>query len=230
MKNYRLWDLPVRLFHWLLVLCVFGAIGSGFVGGNLMPLHGKLGIATAGLLVFRVVWGFVGSTHARFASFVRGPQAIADYLQGRWQGLGHNPAGALSVLGMLTVLAFQVLTGLFSYDDIAFRGPYAFLLPDERQTGMTGLHKSNAWLVFILIAVHLSAIVYYVRFKGDNLVKPMLTGMKEIDAAHATPPARGGSGLALVVALALAVAAAWAAAGGLASPPAEVPAAQTPNW
>ena len=107
MKYVRVWDLPLRLFHWLLAAAVIAAMLTGQVGGNLMVWHGRLGILIAGLLGFRLAWGIVGSTHSRFASFVRGPAAIIAYLRGHWHGLGHNPLGALSVLGLLTVLGLQ---------------------------------------------------------------------------------------------------------------------------
>ncbi|HPR06711.1 MAG TPA: cytochrome b/b6 domain-containing protein, partial [Denitromonas sp.] len=99
-----IWDLPTRLFHWLLVVCVIGAIISTKIGGNAMLWHGRFGLAIVGLLGFRLAWGVVGSHTARFAQFVRGPATIAAYLRGQWQGIGHNPLGALSVLAMLLVL------------------------------------------------------------------------------------------------------------------------------
>src|SRR5690242_11835829 len=92
------WDLPTRVVHWSLAAAVGFAFVTGFIGGNLMELHGKAGIAIAGLVVFRLIWGIAGSTYARFASFVRGPAAVRAVLRGEWQGIGHNPLGALSVL------------------------------------------------------------------------------------------------------------------------------------
>jgi cytochrome b len=114
MQRFRLWDLPTRLFHW-----AAGALRDAVpcftvkIGGNAMVWHGRFGLVVVGLLVFRLVWGFIGSTYARFYQFVRGPRAIIDYLQGRWQGEGHNPLGALSVLAMLGTLLLLVATGLF---------------------------------------------------------------------------------------------------------------------
>ena len=124
-RTIEVWDWPVRLFHWLLLALVVGSVVSVKIGGGAMVWHGRFGQAILGLVVFRVVWGLIGSRTARFASFVRGPRAIADYLAGRWRGVGHNPLGALSVLAMLAVIGFQAATGLFAYDDIAFRGPMA---------------------------------------------------------------------------------------------------------
>ena len=111
MARIKIWDLPTRLFHWLLVALIAGA----FITENLgvMEWHGRVGLAILGLIVFRIIWGFVGSTYARFCTFIRGPQAIKAYLKGEWHGLGHNPLGALSVLGILATVGLQVGTGLF---------------------------------------------------------------------------------------------------------------------
>ena len=143
MQHVRVWDLPLRLFHWLLAAAVIAAMLTGQVGGNLMVWHGRLGILIAGLLGFRLAWGIVGSTHSRFASFVRGPAAIIAYLRGHWHGLGHNPLGALSVLGLLTVLGLQAGGGLFANDDIAFQGPLYGLVSKDTSDWMTGLHRKG---------------------------------------------------------------------------------------
>ena len=100
MQRFLLWDLPTRVFHWALAACVVAAVITAKMGGNAMVWHGRIGVAIAGLLAFRVAWGLVGSTHARFAAFVGGPAAIRAYLAGAWRGAGHNPLGALSVLAM----------------------------------------------------------------------------------------------------------------------------------
>jgi hypothetical protein len=107
-QRIRLWDLPTRLFHWLLVILVLASFISGKIGGNAMDWHGKFGLAILGLLTFRLVWGIVGSTYARFASFFPTPASVLAYLRGQWRGVGHNPLGALSVFGLLVLLAFQV--------------------------------------------------------------------------------------------------------------------------
>ncbi len=225
----RIWDLPTRICHWALAAAVVTACITGFTGGNGMDIHGKAGIVIAGLLAFRIVWGLVGSTYARFARFVRGPAAIRAYLRGEWQGLGHNPLGALSVLALLGLLAFQVGTGLFGNDDIAFEGPLYVLVGKETSDFLTGLHKSGVWALLALVALHLGAIGYYVRVRKDNLVRPMLTGWKEMPAAKAEP-ASGGGFIAFLVAAAIGVGVALAASGALLSPPAPLPATSTPAW
>lgn len=215
MKAY-VWDIPTRLFHWLLAGCVVGAFVTAKLGGNLMVWHGRLGLAIVGLLTFRIVWGFVGSTYARFASFVRGPATILAYLRGQWQGLGHNPLGALSVLGLLGILTAQVSTGLFANDDIAFEGYLAPLVGSELSGRITGIHLLLENLLILLVALHIAAIAFYARVKKHNLVKPMLTGWADGTPEHS---ARGGRPTAFVLAILIAAAAVWAAAGGILPPP-----------
>ncbi|MGE5465887.1 MAG: cytochrome b/b6 domain-containing protein [Ignavibacteria bacterium] len=221
------WDLPTRAFHWSLATAVALCGATGFAGGGLMELHAKAGIAIVGLIVFRLVWGVAGSTYARFASFVRGPAAIRAALQGQWQGVGHNPLGALSVLALLGLCAFQVATGLFGNDDIAFNGPLYALVSKETSNALTALHHRAVWLLLALVGLHLAAIAFYLRVKKDNLVLPMLTGWKPEANAES---ARGGGIMAFVIAAALAVAAAWVAAGGLLPPPVPATPATAPSW
>jgi len=137
----RVWDLPTRVAHWAGVALFAAAIVSVKIGGNAMVWHGRVGLALLGLVVFRIVWGLVGSTYARFAAFVPRPRALADYLAGRWRGAGHNPLGALSVLALLAFVAFQSSAGLFANDDIAFYGPLAELVSDEFGALASGLHR-----------------------------------------------------------------------------------------
>ena len=221
------WDFPTRLFHWALVAGVGVAFVTGFVGGNGMEVHGKAGVLIVGLVAFRLVWGFLGSTYARFATFLCGPAAIRDYLRGRWCGLGHNPLGALSVVAMLSLLVFQIVTGLFGNDDIAFNGPLYALVDKNTSDGFTGWHRRSVWLLLALVALHLAAIGWYAHAKKQKLVRTMLTGWQEQPPAGAEP-ARGGGFLAFVVAAAVGIAAAAAAAGVFL--PAPPPAAEAPAW
>ena len=227
-KKIRLWDLPTRLFHWLLVLGVAASIVSGQLGGNLIDWHGRIGVFIVGLIVFRVTWGLLGSTYARFAQFFPTPAKLKSYLRGEWRGVGHNPLGAFSVFGLLGLLAFQVFSGLFSNDDITFVGPLFDLVSKDLSNQLTGLHKLSSNLLFILIGLHLAAIAFYGHAKKDNLIKPMITGWKETDQGES---AKGGGIVALIVALAIAVAAVYAASGAwLPEPPPPPPAAETPSW
>lgn len=227
MQKIKLWDLPTRLFHWLLAAAVVALFVSGKVGGNAIEWHGKIGHLVVGLIVFRLVWGFVGSTYARFGQFFPTPGRIAAYLKGRWQGLGHNPLGALSVFGLLALVGLQAVLGLFTNDDIAFRGPLYDLVGSDLSSRLTGLHHLLADGLMILVLLHVGAILFYAHVKKDNLVKPMVTGWKEADQGE---PARGGGPLALVLALALAGLALWGASGSWMPAPPPPPAVETPAW
>lgn len=223
MRAY-VWDLPTRLFHWLLVICVVAAFVTAKIGGGWMVWHGRLGLAILGLVVFRIVWGFVGSTYARFATFVRGPAAIRAYLAGKWQGLGHNPLGALSVLALLGCLALQAGTGLFANDDIAFEGYLYPLVGSALSTRLTGIHQLLEKGLLFLVTLHIGAIVFYARVKQQNLVKPMLTGWAEGQSGES---ARGGGIAAFIVGLLIALTAVWAASGAWLPPPPTAPAGQS---
>ena len=183
MQLIRVWDLPVRLFHALLAVSILGLFITANLGGNWMEWHKKIGFLVMGLIVFRVVWGFIGSYHARFINFVRAPSAVFVYAKGLLKPngkhfLGHNPMGALSVLALLGTLAFQAITGLFSNDDIMLEGPYANTVSKALSDQMTHLHKLNSDLILILIGLHLAAIIFYSFYKKERLVKAMLTGDK----------------------------------------------------
>lgn len=177
----HLWDLPLRIFHWSLVVAVTTAIVTAKIGGDWIELHAKAGLTIIGLLAFRITWGIFGSTHARFAQFAPTPGRIIRYLRGQWHGVGHNPLGALSVFALLGLLAAQAITGLFSNDDIAFNGPLSALISKKFSDRLTGVHHqlSNALLAFI--GLHVAAVFFYLLIKKNNLIKPMITGWKEIE-------------------------------------------------
>lgn len=211
----RLWDLPVRIFHWSLVIAVAVAFVTAKLGGDWMDWHGRAGLAIVGLVTFRIVWGIVGSTHARFLTFAPTPSRLRAYLTGRWQGVGHNPLGALSVFGLLGLLAVQAGTGLFSNDDIAFDGPLSGLVEKARSDSLTGLHHTLSNVLLALLALHIVAITFYLLIKKHNLIKPMVTGWMHARGRRAPAPARSGSPLGLAIALLVAVAAVYAASGKL---------------
>ena len=184
-KKIRVWDLPIRLFHWLLVLCIVGSLITVNLGGNAIQWHAYCGYSILTLLIFRFVWGFVGSRHARFASFFPSRNSILAYLQGKSpRYLGHNPIGALSVFALLFVLSVQVITGLFTDDEIAFQGPLTKYVPNALVSFLSEIHEGNQVLIYTLITIHIAAIWYYKKFKGEDLIKPMLHGDKEIDPSE----------------------------------------------
>jgi cytochrome b len=227
----QVWDLPLRLFHWLLALSVLSAIVTGELGGNLIDWHGRIGVLILGLLVFRIIWGFVGTTHARFANFFPTPARIAAYLKGKWQGHGHNPLGALSVIALLGVLAAVVVTGLFANDDIAFHGPLFNLVDKSLSDKLSGLHSLSFDALIVLIPLHLAAIIFYARVKKHNLVAPMLTGKKVVPKGQAITASGAGVRRALV-ALTISGVVAWGVGSGVqyvASAQAS-PVAAKPNW
>jgi len=181
------WDLPLRLFHWLLVLLIVISWTSVSIGGNAMQIHMLSGYTILTLVLFRILWGFLGSQHARFASFARGPAAVIAYLRAlrrnnASQHLGHNPAGGWSVIAMLTVLLVQAATGLFANDDIATEGPLAKLVSKAMSDRITGIHHLNVKLLYVLIGLHLAAVAFYFFRKRENLVKSMFTGFKDVAA------------------------------------------------
>lgn len=228
MSGVRVWDLPTRLFHWSLVLLVVAAFITAKLGGNAMLWHGRCGLAIIGLLGFRILWGFIGSTYARFTQFVRGPAAIRAYLAGTWQGLGHNPVGALSVLALLGTLSLQAATGLFSNDDIAFEGYLYPLVGSELSGRITGIHRLLEKLLLLLVAAHIGAILFYAHVKKHNLVKPMITGWTENQTGES---AKGGGPIAFIAAALIALAAVWAASGAwLPPPPPAPPPSSAPTW
>jgi cytochrome b len=216
----RVWDLSTRVFHWSLVALVgFSAMSGEFaddLGADFMQWHKLSGYAIVALLLFRLVWGFVGGTYARFASFARGPGAVLAYakgLLGRESGtshIGHNPLGGWSVLAMLASLALQVGTGLFVRDDdLDVEGPFFKLVSNATADRLMDLHEGNFALLLTLIGIHLGAIAFYRLVKGENLVHAMLTGRKDVAPEHARQAASGGHVLLGIFVLAMAAGAVW---------------------
>ncbi len=176
----------------------------------MMAWHYRSGLAILALLLFRLVWGFVGSSTARFASFVRGPRAILDHLRGRrGLALGHNPLGALNVLALLGAIAVQVGLGLFASDEDGLEsGPLAHLIDVELSEEIAGLHESWFNVLAALIALHVAAILYYLLVRRKDLVSPMVTGLAS--APPGTPAMRAGGPVPFLFAAAIAAAAVYA--------------------
>ncbi|TRX01628.1 cytochrome b/b6 domain-containing protein [Candidatus Methylobacter oryzae] len=216
----HIWDLPLRLFHWLLAVAVAAAYITAKIGGSLIDWHGRIGIFILGLLVFRVLWGFVGSTHARFLTFFPTPSKLLAYFKGRWHGIGHNPLGALSVFALLAVVAAQVGTGLFANDDIAFVGPLFNFVDKSLSDRLTGLHNTIFDLLVGFIVLHVVAIIFYRWVKKTNLVVPMLTGKKQVPKTVAASltgrPVRGVGAVGLILSLIISCTVVWGVTGGIA--------------
>lgn len=206
------WDLPLRVFHWLLTVAVVGALITVQLGGDWMLWHARCGLAVLGLLSFRLVWGLIGPTYARFGQFVPTPGKLNAYFKGRWQGLGHNPLAALSVYAMLALFSFQALSGLVTSDDIAFSGPLAHLVPRALSSELSFWHRWNEELIYILLALHVLAIAVY-RLRGQHLLGPMINGHK-LSADTQAQETRGGGWLALCFAIGMAALVVWLANGG----------------
>lgn len=209
MRNaIRVWDLPTRLFHWLLVALF--AFSWWSAENREMEWHLLSGTVLLGLLAFRLLWGLFGGSTARFGSFVKSPLGVARYLRGRATTLpGHNPLGGYSVLAMLALLVVQVATGLFATDvDGLDSGPLSFLVSFEQGRSAAGWHELAFNLSLVMIAIHVAAIAYYLVARRRNLVTPMITGRDTVDTAEALRPAGAG---AFLIAAAVAAALAWGA-------------------
>jgi cytochrome b len=181
----QVWDWPVRLFHWSIVVLVAAAVITAKLGGNAMVWHMRAGFAILALVLFRILWGFAGSRHARFASFLRGPRPILDYLRSTAKGrhpvsIGHNPLGGWSVVALLAVLLIQATTGLFANDDIATDGPLVKFITKDLSDTFTRYHHRNVWALGGLIGLHVAAVAFHLLVVKENLVRPMLHGKKRL--------------------------------------------------
>ena len=204
LHRIRIWDLPTRLFHLALFVCVVGLIITGNVGGSLMPWHFRLGYCVMTLLLFRIIWGFVGGKWSRFASFIYAPNTVIAYLKGKAKpehSAGHSPLGAGSVFALLGFLALQVATGLISDDEITNQGPLARFVSNARVSLATWWHKDiGKWVIAALIVLHIAAILFYLYKKKQNLIRPMIEGDKEMaQAVEASKDTMGSRIAALVV-------------------------------
>jgi cytochrome b len=186
----RVWDLPTRLFHWLIVLLLPASYVSERL--NLMDLHMALGLTTMALLLFRVAWGFIGSDTARFGKFLASPLAAFRHLarigvREPDTEIGHNAAGGWMVLLMLVLLAVQVGAGLCANDGGGSEGPLAKYVGERWSDRLSLVHEINFKLILAAVALHVTAIVVYAAVKRHNLLRPMITGKKRLPAATRAP-------------------------------------------
>lgn len=213
MPATRLWDLPVRLAHWSYVVLI-GALWWSAENGKI-DLHVTLGLIMLGIVVFRLLWGLVGSSTARFSSFVKGPRAVIAYVKGlrgdhsATPVVGHNALGGWSVLALLGLLALQVGLGLFAQDtDGQYSGPLNHLVSYNTGETIGHLHGFVFNVILGVAGIHIAAIAFYLFVKKDNLVRPMVTGSRTF-AVAVDQPAVAPLWRALVCAVLAALLAVW---------------------
>jgi cytochrome b len=183
MKKALIWDLPTRLFHWLLVASLVGQYVTAEWMDNAVQWHFYIGYFTLGLIVFRTIWGVIGPKYARFSQFVTGPGSVINYLKtllsrGSVPVIGHNPLGGWFVIAMLLLVAVQGISGLFMTDDVFLDGPYRQMADSDIIEVMTWLHHVAFDILVYLIALHVGAIVFYTFYKRQPLVPAMIHGKK----------------------------------------------------
>ena len=189
MRRVQVWDLPTRLFHWLIVLLVITSVVTAKLGGPWLRWHLASGATILTLVAFRLVWGFVGGGYARFRRFAYGPLAGLRYLRDwlrppghpeRRHYLGHNPVGGWMVFLLLALLAAQAASGLFATDDILFDGPLRKYVSESTSAKLTTWHHRAQWVFFALVGLHVLAVIGYMVLRKENLIRPMFTGWKSL--------------------------------------------------
>ena len=192
--SVRVWDLPVRLTHWSFAFLVPAMWWTA--ENSEWALHKRFGVTLLGLLVFRILWGFLGTRTARFASFVKGPGAVIAYVSGKADAaadkIGHNPLGALSVIGLIGVMLVQVSTGLFAGDPYdGATGPLNALVKVSTAAALTEWHQWFYWVILGFVALHLTAIMFYAGVRQNDLLGPMVSGRKlvrgDVEGNEPTP-------------------------------------------
>lgn len=185
MKKNLVWDIPVRLFHWLLVICLLGQWLTADVLDDAMDIHFYIGYFTLGLVIFRLMWGFVGTKYAKFNSFVSGPKSMLTYLRSVKSkqhnvSVGHNSVGGLLLPAVIVLVGLQAISGLFTSDDIVYSGPYYDSANADLQEYMQWLHHNIFDILLAIIGLHLIAIGWYLFFLKHNLIRPMFDGKKTV--------------------------------------------------
>ena len=189
----KIWDPVTRLWHWILVLAVsLGWSFGKFMSFDTIQWHFYIGYLILGLMVFRYLWGFAGPTPVRYRAIIPTPTALLTYLRhmGRREpsgSPGHNPVGSLSVIAMLVVIGAQAISGLFIESDDFFEyGPLAGYVSEAMVNRLTWWHHFNADVILVLVILHVSAILFYLVWKKENLIKPMITGWKWVKRTDTT--------------------------------------------
>jgi cytochrome b len=192
MKDVPVWDLPTRLFHWLLAL----SVGTNLIveprGDWQFPVHVTAGCTALALVLFRIVWGVIGSRHSLFPDFVRGPRIVLHHLREALRlrlerHTGHNPLGGWMVVALLAMTLATATTGLFSATRRGMGGPFVGVIGGE---GLSDIHEALGNLMIFLVILHLCGVALHYVFARENVVGAMITGRKRLDAgaASAEPP------------------------------------------
>jgi len=197
LRAVRVWDIPVRLFHWVLVALIVLSFTTAKIGGNAMRVHELSGFTILTLVLFRVLWGLFGSTYARFADFVRGPAHALGYARALAAGrasfyAGHNPLGGWMIVAILLCLLIQAGTGLFANDDIMTEGPLYPWVSKQTSDLLSRIHQINFYVLLTLITLHVAAALYYLWGKRENLILPLFSGRKQVPDALQLEESRGG--------------------------------------
>lgn len=209
-SKVRVWDIPTRLFHWLLLVLI--GISWWSAEQRAMDWHVLSGLAVMALVLFRLIWGFIGGSTARFSQFLRSPGAVLAYLRGGKAPhivAGHNPIGGYSTLAMLLLLALQVSTGLFAVDvDGIDSGPMSFLVSFDIGRTLAAIHELSFAALQLVVALHVVAILFYLLVRKRNLISPMFTG-SDSQVESAAGALRAASPLRFLIAALVSVALAW---------------------
>jgi cytochrome b len=197
------WDLPLRVCHWALAIAVAGSFVTHEIGTTAFAWHVRFGYATVVLVVFRILWGFVGPAHARFGDFLRGPRAAWAYARGLFGGppvhvAGHNPLGGWMVLAMLALLLVQSVAGLFANDEIVNAGPLYGYVESSTSDAISRWHRRLSDWILIAVGLHVAAAFFYLLVRRENLIGAMVSGRK-----RGLPPGAAIRGQRIGLALAL---------------------------
>ncbi len=201
-----IWDIPVRLFHWTQLALFVSLFVTAEVLDDKIELHAKLGLVLLALVLFRLLWGFAGSSYARFTQFLKGPRSVFAYIpslfsrQNHFEA-GHNPLGGWMVITLLLLVLAQAVLGLFANDDIMFDGPLAYLISKDTSDLLTSLHEDLFHALLILVGLHVAAVIWHKLAKRDNLLATMITGYKPLPPNTQAEGTRGGGLLRAVVLL-----------------------------
>ena len=198
-QKIKVWDIATRVFHWAMVCLLAGLWWTADIGE--MQWHQVLAYLLMTLIVFRLIWGFIGSDTAKFSDFFVSPKKALAYIKAKPTplSLGHNPLGGYMVIALLSLLVLQLVTGLFATDDIFTEGPLMYLVSSDTAGWLTWVHKTNFNVILALAAVHIIAVVIHV-LKGDNILKSMFSGYKYVSGQISTPKLRS-PWIALVIIL-----------------------------